>query len=94
MMPSQARNTPERDTPSSSTMATVGIVLAAGRGTRMYSTTPKVLHPLGGVPMVGEEGVSRSESCSSTVRSNDEPRSIDPPEHRRIESGPYRYPVV
>lgn len=29
------------------------IVLAAGRGTRMRSATPKVLHPLAGVPLIG-----------------------------------------
>ena len=29
------------------------IVLAAGAGTRMKSRTPKILHPVGGVPMVG-----------------------------------------
>ena len=29
------------------------IVLAAGEGTRMKSTTPKVLHPIGGVALVG-----------------------------------------
>ncbi|RPG91984.1 MAG: bifunctional N-acetylglucosamine-1-phosphate uridyltransferase/glucosamine-1-phosphate acetyltransferase, partial [Cellvibrionales bacterium TMED157] len=28
------------------------IVLAAGRGTRMKSELPKVLHPIGGQPMV------------------------------------------
>ena len=31
---------------------TVAIVLAAGLGTRMGSTLPKVLHPLGGRPML------------------------------------------
>lgn len=29
------------------------VVLAAGEGTRMKSSLPKVLHPLGGVPLVG-----------------------------------------
>ncbi len=28
------------------------VILAAGRGRRMHSTTPKVLHPLGGQPML------------------------------------------
>ncbi|MFC6325007.1 bifunctional UDP-N-acetylglucosamine diphosphorylase/glucosamine-1-phosphate N-acetyltransferase GlmU [Microbacterium koreense] len=29
------------------------VVLAAGQGTRMKSTLPKVLHPIGGLPLVG-----------------------------------------
>lgn len=29
------------------------VVLAAGKGTRMHSNTPKVMHPIGGLPMVG-----------------------------------------
>jgi bifunctional UDP-N-acetylglucosamine pyrophosphorylase/glucosamine-1-phosphate N-acetyltransferase len=31
----------------------VSIILAAGEGTRMRSATPKVLHPVGGLPIVG-----------------------------------------
>lgn len=29
------------------------IILAAGEGTRMHSRTPKVLHPVGGLPIIG-----------------------------------------
>ena len=29
------------------------IVMAAGKGTRMKSALPKVLHPIAGVPLVG-----------------------------------------
>ncbi len=33
-------------------MTTVAVVLAAGKGTRMKSALPKILHPLGGTPMI------------------------------------------
>ncbi|MDG1255044.1 MAG: NTP transferase domain-containing protein, partial [Glaciecola sp.] len=33
-------------------MALSVVILAAGKGTRMQSSLPKVLHPIGGVPMV------------------------------------------
>lgn len=39
------------ETPTSSRLAVV--VLAAGQGTRMKSRLPKVLHPIGGRPLVG-----------------------------------------
>ena len=32
----------------------IALVLAAGKGTRMKSKLPKVLHKAGGVPMVGQ----------------------------------------
>uniref|UniRef100_UPI0013E2A8FF NTP transferase domain-containing protein n=1 Tax=Microbacterium sp. CPCC 204701 TaxID=2493084 RepID=UPI0013E2A8FF len=39
------------ETSTSSRLAVV--VLAAGQGTRMKSRLPKVLHPIGGRPLVG-----------------------------------------
>ncbi|GIQ70638.1 UDP-N-acetylglucosamine diphosphorylase/glucosamine-1-phosphate N-acetyltransferase [Xylanibacillus composti] len=46
-------------------METYAVLLAAGKGTRMKSELPKVLHPVGGTPMVGHlvnklEGMSVS----------------------------------
>lgn len=35
------------------TLETAVVVLAAGQGTRMKSATPKVLHPLAGIPLIG-----------------------------------------
>ncbi|MFH5186304.1 NTP transferase domain-containing protein [Paenibacillus sp. TAB 01] len=34
-------------------MEAFAILLAAGKGTRMKSELPKVLHPVGGMPMIG-----------------------------------------
>jgi len=34
-------------------MATAAIILAAGQGTRMKSSLPKVLHKVAGLPMLG-----------------------------------------
>ena len=46
------------------------VVLAAGEGTRMRSTTPKVLHPLCGRPMVLhvlDLGLQRPPCCRYTT---------------------------
>jgi bifunctional UDP-N-acetylglucosamine pyrophosphorylase / glucosamine-1-phosphate N-acetyltransferase len=43
------------------------IVLAAGQGTRMRSSRPKVLHPLAGVPMVGHVLATARELSASHV---------------------------
>jgi bifunctional UDP-N-acetylglucosamine pyrophosphorylase/glucosamine-1-phosphate N-acetyltransferase len=44
------------------TRSALAIILAAGEGTRMKSATPKVLHPVGGLPMLGH--VLRSVAAS------------------------------
>lgn len=42
------------------------VVLAAGQGTRMKSTTPKLLHPLAGAPMVAHV-IATAEALDATV---------------------------
>ncbi len=45
---------------------TIALILAAGKGTRMKSALPKVLHRVGGLPMV--EQVLRSVKAAGTTR--------------------------
>ena len=45
---------------------TIALILAAGKGTRMKSKLPKVLHKVGGVPMV--EQVLRAVKTAGTTR--------------------------
>lgn len=47
-------------------MAFSVVVLAAGKGTRMKSSLPKVLHPVGGVPMV-QRIINTVESLDATA---------------------------
>ena len=71
-------------------MSTVGVVLAAGKGTRMKSALPKVLHPLGGVPMIEHVvGTARAvaERCVVVVAPGAEMlrAALDPPDLRFAE---------
>lgn len=45
----------------------LSIILAAGEGTRMRSAMPKVLHPVGGLPMVGHVVRTALKSGSTSI---------------------------
>ena len=45
----------------------LSIILAAGEGTRMKSSMPKVLHPVGGLPIIGHVARAAREAGSSRV---------------------------
>ena len=48
-------------------MKLLPIILAAGKGSRMYSQRPKVLHTIGGQPMLQHV----INSCQALLASND-----------------------
>ena len=45
----------------------LSIILAAGEGTRMKSALPKVLHPVGGLPIIGHVARAAREAGSSKI---------------------------
>lgn len=45
----------------------LSIILAAGEGTRMRSATPKVLHPVGGMPIIGHVARAAREAGSTKI---------------------------
>lgn len=45
----------------------LSIILAAGEGTRMKSSLPKVLHPVGGMPIVGHVARAARQAGSSKI---------------------------
>ena len=45
----------------------LSIILAAGEGTRMRSATPKVLHPVGGMPIIGHVARAAREAGSTQI---------------------------
>ncbi len=45
----------------------LAIVLAAGEGTRMRSTLPKVLHPLGGCPLIEHVLAAAARACGTEI---------------------------
>ncbi|MDB5624091.1 MAG: glmU, partial [Devosia sp.] len=45
----------------------LSIILAAGEGSRMRSATPKVLHPVGGMPIIGHVVRAAREAGSGQI---------------------------
>lgn len=56
----------------------LSIILAAGEGTRMKSALPKVLHPVGGLPVIGHVTRAAREAGSSKIA------LVTGPKHDRI----------
>ena len=55
----------------------LSIILAAGEGTRMRSATPKVLHQVGGMPIVGHVARAAREASLDVVRIGPESARTD-----------------
>jgi bifunctional UDP-N-acetylglucosamine pyrophosphorylase/glucosamine-1-phosphate N-acetyltransferase len=58
----------------------LSIILAAGEGTRMRSATPKLLHPVGGLPIIGHVVRAAVGAGSTQVA------MVTAPEHERLRS--------
>ncbi|MEO6395835.1 MAG: bifunctional UDP-N-acetylglucosamine diphosphorylase/glucosamine-1-phosphate N-acetyltransferase GlmU [Devosia sp.] len=56
----------------------LSIILAAGEGTRMRSATPKVLHPIGGLPIIGHVVRAAMSGGSNRVA------VVTAPDHERL----------
>ena len=56
----------------------LSIILAAGEGTRMRSATPKLLHPVGGLPIIGHVVRAAVGAGSTQVA------MVTAPEHERL----------
>ncbi|MEQ1770787.1 MAG: bifunctional UDP-N-acetylglucosamine diphosphorylase/glucosamine-1-phosphate N-acetyltransferase GlmU [Devosia sp.] len=59
----------------------LSIVLAAGDGTRMRSAIPKLLHPVGGLPIIGHVVRAAMSGGSTTVA------VVTAPEHQELRDG-------
>ncbi|HEY8577199.1 MAG TPA: bifunctional UDP-N-acetylglucosamine diphosphorylase/glucosamine-1-phosphate N-acetyltransferase GlmU [Devosia sp.] len=59
----------------------LSIILAAGEGTRMRSATPKVLHPVGGFPIIGHVAQAARAAGSTQIA------LVTGPRHQAIRDG-------
>jgi bifunctional UDP-N-acetylglucosamine pyrophosphorylase/glucosamine-1-phosphate N-acetyltransferase len=59
----------------------VSIILAAGEGTRMRSAIPKVLHPVGGLPIIGHVVRAAAGAGATTIA------VVTAPGHERVRAG-------
>src|SRR3974390_3199469 len=62
-----ARLSPTTSHPRMRQRTGLAIALAAGEGTRMRSTLPKVLHPLGGRPLIEHVLAAAARACGTEI---------------------------